>query len=151
LQKSPIKETIFCKRNRCIKGCRYMYVLTSDVYGGGLHLMCISFAKEPYKRDDILQKRPIILRSLLTKDSHLMCMGWLWLVGSLQLLVSFAKEPYKTEDILQKRLIIFRSLLIEATPYVLIYSFAYIHMYRVAKTHRIPYLDRSISAKVSYI
>jgi len=82
-----------------------MYVLTSDVYGGGLHLMCISFAKEPYKRDDILQKRPIILRSLL----------------------------------------------IEATPYVLIYSFAYIHMYRVAKTHRIPYLDRSISAKVSYI
>jgi len=23
-----------------------------------------SFAKEPYKRDDILQKRPIILRSL---------------------------------------------------------------------------------------
>jgi len=24
------------------------------------------FAKEPYKRDDILQKRPIILRSLLT-------------------------------------------------------------------------------------
>jgi len=26
---------------------------------------CISFAKEPYKRDYILQKRPIILRSLL--------------------------------------------------------------------------------------
>jgi len=26
----------------------------------------VSFAKEPYKRDDILQKRPIILRSLLT-------------------------------------------------------------------------------------
>jgi len=25
----------------------------------------VSFAKEPYKRDDILQKRPIILRSLL--------------------------------------------------------------------------------------
>jgi len=26
----------------------------------------VSFAKEPYKTDDILQKRPIILRSLLT-------------------------------------------------------------------------------------
>jgi len=26
----------------------------------------VSFAKEPCKRDDILQKRPIILRSLLT-------------------------------------------------------------------------------------
>jgi len=25
----------------------------------------VSFAKEPYKRDDILQKRPIILNSLL--------------------------------------------------------------------------------------
>jgi len=25
----------------------------------------VSFEKEPYKRDDILQKRPIILRSLL--------------------------------------------------------------------------------------
>ena len=25
----------------------------------------VSFAKEPYKRDDILQKRPITLRSLL--------------------------------------------------------------------------------------
>ena len=25
----------------------------------------VSFVKEPYKRDDILQKRPIILRSLL--------------------------------------------------------------------------------------
>ena len=24
---------------------------------------CVSFAKEPYKRDDILQKRPMILRS----------------------------------------------------------------------------------------
>jgi len=25
----------------------------------------VSFAKDPYKRDDILQKRPMILRSLL--------------------------------------------------------------------------------------
>ena len=26
----------------------------------------VSFAQEPYKRDDILKKRPVILRSLLT-------------------------------------------------------------------------------------
>jgi len=25
----------------------------------------VSFAKEPYKRDDIMQKRPVFLRSLL--------------------------------------------------------------------------------------
>jgi len=31
---------------------------------GSLKLQ-VTFAKEPYKRDDILQKRPIILRSLL--------------------------------------------------------------------------------------
>jgi len=31
---------------------------------GSLKLQ-VSFAKEPYKRDDILQKRPVILRSLL--------------------------------------------------------------------------------------
>ena len=31
---------------------------------GSLKLQ-VSFAKEPYKRDDILQKRPIILMSLL--------------------------------------------------------------------------------------
>jgi len=32
--------------------------------GGSLKLQ-VSFAKEPYERDDILQKRPIILRRLL--------------------------------------------------------------------------------------
>jgi len=32
--------------------------------GGSLNLY-VTFAKEPYKKDDILQKRPIILRSLL--------------------------------------------------------------------------------------
>jgi len=29
----------------------------------------VFFAKEPYKREDILQKRPIILRSLLIVDT----------------------------------------------------------------------------------
>jgi len=31
----------------------------------GSSILQVSFAKEPYKRDDILQKRPMILRSLL--------------------------------------------------------------------------------------
>jgi len=44
-------------------------------------------------------------------------MGWLGLVGSLNLHVSSAKEPYQRDDILQKRPIILRSLLIVATPY----------------------------------
>ena len=33
-------------------------------------------------------------------------MGWLQLVGSIQLEVSFAKEPYKRDDILKKKPII---------------------------------------------
>jgi len=32
----------------------------------GLMKLQVSFAKEPYKRDDIMQKRPIILSILLT-------------------------------------------------------------------------------------
>jgi len=44
-------------------------------------------------------------------------MGWLRLVGSLEVQVFFAKESYKKDDILQKRPIILRSLLIVATPY----------------------------------
>jgi len=43
-------------------------------------------------------------------------MGWLRLVGSLQLQVSFANETYKRDDILQQRPTILRSLLIVATP-----------------------------------
>jgi len=42
--------------------------------------------------------------------------GWLRLVGCLNLQVSFAKEPYKRDCILQKTPIISRSLLIVATP-----------------------------------
>jgi len=44
-------------------------------------------------------------------------MGWLWLVGSIEVQVSFAKEPYKRDNILQKRRIIWSILLTVATPY----------------------------------
>jgi len=70
----------------------------------------VSSAKEPYKRDDILQKRPIItlkercfIRKVALPGSLVCAMGWLRLVGSLKVKVSTAKEPYKRDDILQKR------------------------------------------------
>jgi len=44
-------------------------------------------------------------------------MGWLRLVGSLQLYVSFAEHSLFYRALLQKRAIVLRSLLIEATPY----------------------------------
>jgi len=47
------------------------YIVADDISMGWLRLvgslrLQVSFAKEPYKTDDILQKRPIILRSLPT-------------------------------------------------------------------------------------
>jgi len=68
----------------------------------------------------LLQKRPVILRSLLIVGSGRVSglslspfkrvldfgMGWLRLVGFLKLQVSFAKEPYKRDHILQKRPVI---------------------------------------------
>jgi len=55
----------------------------------------VSFAKEPYKRDYILQKRPVILRSLLIVANPYqeigervlaeIGMGWLRLVGCLKI------------------------------------------------------------------
>jgi len=47
-------------------------------------------------------------------------MGWLRLVGSLNLQVSFAKEPYKRDYILQKRPANLRSLLSVAAPYIFV-------------------------------
>jgi len=77
---------------------------------GSLKLQ-VSFAKEPYKKDYILQKRRIILRSLLIVGTPY--------VSQLCASRFLPKEPYKRDDILQKRRIILRSLLIVATPYVL--------------------------------
>ena len=60
---------------------------------GSLKLQ-VSFAKEPYKRGYILQKRPVLLRSLLivatphppsTHEKPNIHMGWLRLVGSLKI------------------------------------------------------------------
>jgi len=82
----------------------------------------VSFAKEPFKRDYILQKRPMIWRSLLIVgflDRGILhtFMKWLQLVGSLHLQVSFAECSLFYRALLQKRPIILRSLQIVATPY----------------------------------
>ena len=50
----------------------------------------MGWRKEPYKRDNILQKRPTILSILLIVfgekiDQFRQGMGWRWLVGSIKL------------------------------------------------------------------
>jgi len=93
-------------------------------------------AKEP----QIFHERVLVPNYVYIK----VCMGWLRLVGSFKLYVSFAKEPYTRDDIQQKRPIILRSLLIIATPYLAKEPSG---MYRVAWSHRMPYLHRSFSTK----
>ena len=75
----------------------------------------VSFAKQPYKRDCILQKRRVVHNIL--QHSIRGSMGWLRLVGSFKLQVSFAEYSLFYRALLQKRLIILRSLLVVATPY----------------------------------
>ena len=77
----------------------------------------VSFANEPYKRNYILQRRLIILRSLLIEATPYQDHRREWWVHRPYGRVYSAKEPYNRGDILQKRPIILRSLLIEATPY----------------------------------
>jgi len=57
----------------------HTYTYTHKPYMGWLQLvgsikLLVSFAKETYKRDDILQKRPIILSILLTVATPYMYM-----------------------------------------------------------------------------
>ena len=59
--------------------CKCMHIYTCIMCASYMHMgwlrlvsslkLQVSFAKEPYKRDDILQKRPIILRSLLIVET----------------------------------------------------------------------------------
>ena len=72
-----------------------------------------SFAKEPYKRDYILQKRPINLRSLLIVATPYQDMSENNAAKNRQ--VSFAEFSLYNRALLQKRPIL-RSLPIQATP-----------------------------------
>ena len=58
------------ERDREIEKCMLCAVMHTTVYMGWLRLvgsikLYVSFAKKTCRRDNILQKRPIILRSLL--------------------------------------------------------------------------------------
>jgi hypothetical protein len=79
LQQSPIKRDYILQKSdiyishvsiRCLEVDIDELLPVVDIGMGWLHVVSsiklqVSFAKEPYERDDILQKRPIILRSLL--------------------------------------------------------------------------------------
>jgi len=80
----------------------------------GLIKLYVSFAKESYKRDNILQKRPVFLST----ETETWSMGWLRLVGSIQLKVSFAEYCLFQRALLQKRRMILSMLLCKATPYL---------------------------------
>jgi len=130
--KYVILRSDFTKMTSCIITKLHMSIDTWDM--GWLRLvgsmkLQVSFAKEPYKRDYILQKTPIICSILLTVTNlyskndimrnyeirhetwdmrHGMWdVGWLRLAGSIKLEVSFAKEPNKRDYILQKRPIMY--------------------------------------------
>ena len=73
---------------------------------GKLH---VSFAKETYKRDYILQKWPIIWRSLLNHESSCLvyllleiCTGWRRPIGCLKLQVIFRKRASNYRALLRK-------------------------------------------------
>jgi len=83
---------------------------------GSLKLQ-VSFATEPYKRDYILQKSFIIVRSLRIVPTPYHVLECVVTHSYVRYECAFAKEPYKRDYILQKRRLILRSLLIVATPY----------------------------------
>jgi len=60
--------------------------------------LSVSFTKEPYKRDNILQKRPLILSILLNVATpHPQSEGLVFFAKEPnEKKVSFAKEPYET-------------------------------------------------------
>jgi len=54
-----------CHVHKWVTAPAHMWMTMGWLWVVGSLKLSVSFAKEPYKKDDILQKRPIILRSLL--------------------------------------------------------------------------------------
>ena len=102
----------------------------------------------------ILTQQLCTFKNICLYPYALWTMGWLRLAGSFKSQFSFAKEPYKRDYILQNRHILLRSQIFVATPY----RYAIVHRqcrnrscipvhYRVAKTHKMPYLYISFPQK----
>ena len=108
---------------------------------GSLKLQ-VSFAKAPYKRDDILQKRLIILRSLLiVATPQYLTMGWLRLVGSIKFQVSFAEYSLFCRALLHKRRTILSVLLTVATLQYL----TTIHLSRLPSDYCLSFSRKTLS------
>ena len=88
----------------------------------------VSFAKEPYKRDYIRQKRPIFLRSLL-------------IIATLYS-IDYKRITRSTllDNKSQLRILIFFHLSSERTFYVYVYIYVYIYMYLCIYTYFCAYI-----------
>ena len=83
------------------ESCQTYEWVVSHIWIVGSFKLQVSFAKEPYKRDFILQKRRLIWRSLL--------------IEAIPYYIYYEHVFYRA--LLQKRHLILRSLLIEAKAY----------------------------------
>jgi len=83
--------------------CMYIlverYIYTRWLRSIGSLKLQVSFAKEPYKRDDFLQKRPIILRSLL-----LVATPWYWMMVYIHTRTSIYPNTYPYIRILHRNI-----------------------------------------------
>ena len=105
----------------------------------------VSFAKEPYTIFDHLflvffwRFSIIFFLSLFCPPS----IFYDGLVGSIKLQVSFAQEPYNIKRLYSAKELYERDNILPPIFY-------YVVEYRVAQSHRVPYLHRSFSAKEPY-